>query len=240
MVTGEAILRVRGIGKSFGGLVALHEVSFDVAAGSITGLVGPNGSGKSTLFDIVTGYQRCDAGEVLFEGAALGALAPHQVSRRGVVRTFQLTRVFPNLTVAENLLVFAGTGRRSRAAGEAKALELLEFTGLLRLAHHEAGGLSYGQLKLLELAQVLMLDPKVLMLDEPLAGINPGLIEEIVRRLLELRERGMTLVLVEHNLPVVRSLCDSLTVLNGGRVMLTGDPETVLADADVREAFLGD
>jgi ABC-type branched-subunit amino acid transport system ATPase component len=240
MVTGEAILRVRGIGKSFGGLVALHEVSFDVAAGSITGLVGPNGSGKSTLFDIVTGYQRCDAGEVLFEGGALGALAPHQVSRRGVVRTFQLTRVFPNLTVAENLLVFAGTGRRARAAGEAKALELLEFTGLLRPAHHEAGGLSYGQLKLLELAQVLMLDPKVLMLDEPLAGINPGLIEEIVRRLLELRERGMTLVLVEHNLPVVRSLCDSLTVLNGGRVMLTGDPETVLADADVREAFLGD
>lgn len=242
-VTDETILSLRGVGKSFGGLRALHDVSFDVPKGGITGLVGPNGSGKSTLFDIISRYQRPDAGEIVFAGEPLGPLPPHQVSRRGLIRTFQLTRIFPTLTVAENLLVFAGRRSRSRrhgAGGVAKAHELLEFVGLLRLADHEAAGLSYGQLKLLEIAQVLMLDPALLMLDEPLAGINPGLGDEIVARLRELRDRGMTLVLVEHNLPVVRSLCDSLVVLGGGRVMKTGDPETVLADKDVREAFLGD
>ena len=238
--TADVILSVRGVGKSFGGLKALQDVSFEVATGSITGLIGPNGSGKSTLFDIITRYQQPDQGEIRFAGEPLGALPPHKVARRGLIRTFQLTRIFPNLTVAENLLVFAGGGRRRHAAGEEKVYELLEFTGLLRVAELEAGGLSYGQLKLLEIAQVLMLDPKLLMLDEPLAGINPGLADEIVARLCDLRDRGMTLVLVEHNLPVVRTLCDTLTVLNGGRVQLTGDPETVLADKDVREAFLGD
>jgi ABC-type branched-subunit amino acid transport system ATPase component len=247
----EVILALRGIGKSFGGLRALHDVSFQVEKGSITGLIGPNGSGKSTLFDIISRYQQADTGEIIFAGEPLRALAPHQVSRRGLIRTFQLTRVFPTLTVAENLLVFAGKRhrhhRRDHGSGGSggpdgvdKAYELLEFVGLLRLADQEAAGMSYGQLKLLEIAQVLMLDPTLLMLDEPLAGINPGLADEIVQRLCDLRDRGMTLVLVEHNLPVVRSLCDSLTVLNGGQVMITGAPEDVLADKNVREAFLGD
>jgi ABC-type branched-subunit amino acid transport system ATPase component len=236
-----AVLRVSGVQKSFGALRVLQGVDLAVGQGSITGLVGPNGSGKSTLFDVVTGYQRCDAGRVEFRGQSLRGLAPHQVSRRGLVRTFQLTRVFPTLTVAENLLTFAGGRRRAdRRHGEAKAHELLEFVGLLRLAQHEAGGLSYGQLKLLELAQVLMLDPSLLLLDEPMAGINPGLADEIVERLRQLRDRGMTLLLVEHNLPVVLSLCDALVVLDGGRVMAAGDPEAVLQDPDVREAFLGD
>ncbi len=230
----DPILAVRGVAKSFGGLRALQDVHLEVARGSITGLIGPNGSGKSTLFDIITGYQSPDAGEVVFDGASLRALAPHQVSRQGLVRTFQLTRIFPTLTVAENLLVFA-----DGAEGEGRARELLEFVGLLRLADHEAAGLSYGQQKLLEIAQVLMLQPRLLLLDEPLAGINPGLAEELLQRLRELRDGGMTLLLVEHDLPAVTRLCDRLTVLDGGQIMLSGTPEAVLADAGVKEVFLG-
>ncbi len=230
----DPILAVRGVAKSFGGLRALRDVHLEVARGSITGLIGPNGSGKSTLFDIITGYQAPDAGEVVFDGAPLRALTPHQVSRRGLVRTFQLTRIFPTLTVAENLLVFA-----DGAEGEGRARELLEFVGLLRLADHEAAGLSYGQQKLLEIAQVLMLQPRLLLLDEPLAGINPGLAEELLQRLRELRDSGMTLLLVEHDLPAVTRLCDRLTVLDGGQIMLSGTPEAVLADAGVKEVFLG-
>lgn len=229
----EPLLRVRDVEKSFGGLRVLRGVSLEVPAGSITGLIGPNGSGKSTLFDIVTRYQSCDGGDVVFAGESIMDLGPHQVSRRGLIRTFQLTRIFPTLTVAENLLVF-----RHRTSGVDKALELLEFVGLLRLAGQEAAGLSYGQQKLLEIAQVLMLEPTLLMLDEPMAGINPGLVEEITRRLRELRDLGMTLLLVEHNIPVVRSLCDQVAVLGGGQVMACGAPDAVLADDEVREAFL--
>jgi ABC-type branched-subunit amino acid transport system ATPase component len=229
----EPLLRVRDVEKSFGGLRVLRGVSLDVPAGSITGLIGPNGSGKSTLFDIITRYQRCDGGEVVFAGESIMDLGPHQVSRRGLIRTFQLTRIFPTLTVAENLLVF-----RNRESGVDKALELLEFVGLVRLAGHEAAGLSYGQQKLLEIAQVLMLEPTLLMLDEPMAGINPGLAEEITRRLRDLRDLGMTLLLVEHNIPVIQSLCDQVAVLGGGQVMACGEPEAVLADREVREAFL--
>jgi ABC-type branched-subunit amino acid transport system ATPase component len=231
----EPVLRIRDVEKSFGGLAVLRGVSLDVPAGSITGLIGPNGSGKSTLFDIVTRYQRCDAGDVLFQGESVVDLGPHQVSRRGLVRTFQLTRIFPTLTVAENLLVFA---RRGGGSGVDKAVELLEFVGLLRLAGHEAAGLSYGQQKLLEIAQVLMLEPRLLMLDEPMAGINPGLAEELTERLRDLRAGGMTILLVEHNIPVIQSLCDRVAVLGAGRVMACGEPDAVLADNEVREAFL--
>jgi len=235
----ELLLTVRGVGKSFGGLRVLCDVDLEVARGSITGLIGPNGSGKSTLFDVITGYQRCDEGEVVFAGRSLLGLAPHQVSRRGLVRTFQMTRVFPTLTVAENLLVFADRKARKRLrAGEVKAREMLDFVGLLGLADREAAALSYGQQKLLELAQVLMLGPELLLLDEPMAGINPGLAEEIVQRLRDLRDRGMTLVLVEHNIPVMQGLCDAITVLNSGRVMTSGPPDVVLGDRDVREVFL--
>jgi ABC-type branched-subunit amino acid transport system ATPase component len=238
----ENLLSVRGVCKSFGGLRVLQSVGLDVAKGSITGLIGPNGSGKSTLFDVITRYQRCDEGDVVFAGRSILGLAPHEVARRGLIRTFQLTRIFPTLTVAENLLVFAdGNGRKGRrhsGEGDAKAREMLDFVGLLKLAGQEAAALSYGQQKLLEIAQVLMLGPDLLMLDEPMAGINPGLADEIVQRLRDLRERGMTLLLVEHNIPVMQSVCDSITVLNGGRVIASGPPDEVLSDQEVREVFL--
>jgi ABC-type branched-subunit amino acid transport system ATPase component len=272
------LLAVRGVTKAFGGLRVLRDVSLEVPAGTITGLIGPNGSGKSTLFDVVTGYLPGDSGEISFAGQAIAGLKPHEVSRRGLVRTFQLTRIFPSLTVAENLLVFAdhaekrrrhgggpapdagrpaapgapgrrpgpgpapgrSPGRAREHAGEERAQEILEFVGLLRLAAQEAATLSYGQQKLLEIAQVLMLDPHLLLLDEPMAGINPGLAEELVGRLCELRARGLTLLLVEHNIPVIQQMCDTVAVLHAGRVMACGKPDEVLADREVREAFLGE
>jgi len=243
----QPILSVRGVAKAFGGLQVLREVSLDVPRNGITGLIGPNGSGKTTLFDVITRYQNCDAGEISFAGQSILPLLPHQVSHRGLVRTFQLTRVFPGLTVAENLLVFADRAHPrgkdaadTRPHGEDKAREMLDFVGLLRLATHEAATLSYGQLKLLEIAQVLMLDPRMLMLDEPMAGINPGLADELMQRLLALRERGLTLLIVEHNIPVIQRLCDAVAVLNTGQVMAHGKPDEVLGDRDVREAFLGE
>ncbi|GGL09412.1 ABC transporter ATP-binding protein [Mangrovihabitans endophyticus] len=248
----ESLLSVRGVAKSFGGLRVLHDVSLDVVEGGITGLIGPNGSGKSTLFDVITRYQRCDAGRVTFAGEPLDGLAPHAVARRGLIRTFQLTRVFPSLTVAENLLVFARSARARPGGGpaagkaggggegETRAVELLDVMGLLGLAHREAAGLSYGQQKLLEIAQVLMLGPRLLLLDEPMAGINPGLADEVVDRLKALRTRGMTLLLVEHDIPVLHRLCDQVVVLNAGRVMAGGAPGEVLDDPHVREAFLGE
>lgn len=234
------ILRLRGITKSFGGLHVLRGLDLDVPRGSITGLIGPNGCGKSTLFDLVTGYQRADGGTVEFAGESIAGMKPHLVSRRGLVRTFQLTRVFPNLTVAENLLVFSGTHHKDGKDGSRdRALRLLDFVHLIGLAERETSTLSYGQLKLLELAQVLMHDPQMLMLDEPFAGVNPGLIEQLVERLKVLRAQGMSLLLVEHNLPIVAELCDSISVINAGVVEVSGPPGTVVNDARVKEVFLG-
>lgn len=235
-----SLLSVRGVRKSYGGLRILDDVTLDVHEGAIAGVIGPNGAGKSTLFDVITRYTPCDSGEITFDGQPIAALAPYQVSHRGLVRTFQLTRVFPSLTVAENLLVFAERGHGSRTTTEEHVWEILDFTGLARLATAEAATLSYGQLKLLEIAQVLMLGPKMLMLDEPMAGINPGLVDELATRLLALRDRGLTLLLVEHNIPVIERLCDTVTVLAAGQVMAHGSPAEVLKDRDVREAFLGD
>lgn len=240
MVTNGCLLSVQGVCKSYGGLRVLSDVTLDVREGAIAGVIGPNGAGKSTLFDVITRYTSCDSGEITFDGRSITRLAAHQVSHRGLVRTFQLTRVFPALTVAENLLVFAERARGNRKAGEEQVWEVLEFTGLARLATAEAATLSYGQLKLLEIAQVLMLGPKMLMLDEPMAGINPGLADEIAAHLLALRDRGLTLLLVEHNIPIIERLCDTVTVLAAGQVMAHGRPGEVLKDRDVREAFLGD
>jgi len=230
------LLEVDTITKSFGGLNVLQGIKLEVYPGEICGLIGPNGCGKSTLFDVITGYQKADSGDVRFAGKSVRGDLPHEIARSGLIRTFQLTRIFPQLTVAENLLVFADVGDED---GDERARELLDFVHLLALADREASTLSYGQLKLLELAQVLMHKPKMLLLDEPMAGINPGLIEEIVGYLRQLRDEGMTILLVEHNLPVVANLCDRIAVVSGGVVLLDDIPEVVVNDPEVKEVFLG-
>jgi ABC-type branched-subunit amino acid transport system ATPase component len=259
-----ALLRAEGVCKAFGGVHALDDCTVEVVPGSITGLIGPNGSGKTTLFNVITGYERPDAGEVYFDGAKITGASPRQVFAAGIGRTFQLTRIFPRLTVLENMLVAsqhnghadgtgpggsASAGRRrrfrnplARAGGPAdrrKAMELLEFTGIARHAAALADTLSYGQRKLLELAYVLVADPAVVLLDEPAGGVNPSLINLIGARIKDLNAAGKTFLIVEHNMDFVMGLCQHITVLDYGTVVATGPPAQVRNDPRVLDAYLG-
>jgi neutral amino acid transport system ATP-binding protein len=231
-------LRADGITKSFGGVQALAGCSLTVPAGSITGLIGPNGSGKTTLFNVVTGYERPDSGQVYLGDRRITGAAPQRVFALGVGRTFQLTRIFPRLTVLENMLVPAQRGRPARRHRE-YALELLAFTGIARHAGALAGTLSYGQRKLLELAYVLVAEPSVVLLDEPAGGVNPSLVQHIADRIRELNKAGRTFLIVEHNMDFVMTLCHQVTVLDSGAVVASGPPDRIRSDARVLDAYLG-
>ncbi len=242
-----ALLRVEAVSKAFGGVQALDEASIEVPQGSIAGLIGPNGSGKTTLFNVITGYERADSGQVYLNGAAITNLGPERVFARGIGRTFQLTRIFPSLTVLENMLIAAQHKERSRnpfaiAGGPAArrhAMELLEFTGIDSHAADLAETLSYGQRKLLELSYVLVADPDIILLDEPAGGVNPSLINHIAQRLRELNAAGKTFLIVEHNMDFVMRLCDPVTVLDYGSVIASGPPEQIRNDPRVLDAYLG-
>ncbi len=244
----SALLEIDGVERSFGGLRALAGASFSVEEGTIAGLIGPNGSGKTTLFNIITGYERADAGDVRFRGHTLAAARPDRVFALGIGRTFQLTRIFARMTVLENMLV--ATQRHEgwlrsvfKAAGSAsereRALELLDFVGIASLSELPAGNLSYGQRKLLELAYVLVADPAVILLDEPAGGVNPSLINHIADRIRELNRAGTTLLIVEHNMGFVMDICARITVLDQGRVLTTGSPDEIQNDPAVLDAYLG-
>jgi len=233
-----ATLRAEGVTKSFGGVQALAGCSLTVPAGSISGLIGPNGSGKTTLFNVMTGYERIDSGQVYLGDRQITGAPPHRVFALGVGRTFQLTRIFPRLTVLENMLVPAQHGRSARQHRE-HAMELLAFTGIAGHASALAGTLSYGQRKLLELAYVLVADPAVVLLDEPAGGVNPSLIHHIADRIRDLNKAGRTFLIVEHNMEFVMGLCHQLTVLDSGAVVASGPPETVRSDPRVLDAYLG-
>lgn len=233
-----ATLRAEGVSKSFGGLHALSDCTLTAEAGRITGLIGPNGSGKTTLFNAITGYERIDAGNVFLGDRKITGAAPQRVFGYGVGRTFQLTRIFPRLTVLENMLVpsqHRGSARQHRE----HAMELLAFTGIADHANALAGTLSYGQRKLLELSYVLVADPAVVLLDEPAGGVNPSLINTIADRIRELNQGGKTFLLVEHNMDFVMSLCDQVTVLDSGTVVATGTPAEVRSNPRVLDAYLG-
>jgi ABC-type branched-subunit amino acid transport system ATPase component len=230
------ILEVSDVTKRFGGVTAVNRCSLSLAPGKIYGLIGPNGSGKTTLFNCITGLERRDAGEVRFKGARIDGLKPHQVARRGIGRTFQIIRVFPELTALENLLVVtAGPFEAARRRAE----ELLGFVTLDRLQHEYAGNLSYGQQKLLEFIRVLMADPELILLDEPAAGVNRTLLNELLAAITRLRDQGKTILIVEHDMKVVMGLCETVFVLDYGEKIAEGPPGVIQTDERVIEAYFG-
>jgi branched-chain amino acid transport system ATP-binding protein len=244
----SALIEVSGVSKSFGGLKALDRADLQVREHEIHGLIGPNGSGKTTLFNIITGYESVAEGSVTFKGREITNSKPDKVFRLGVGRTFQLTRIFRRLSVLENILV--ATQRHEgwlrsvvRIAGSRaerrRALELLEFVGIARLAHEPAGNLSFGQRKLLELASLLVADPAVLLLDEPAGGVNPTLIGHLAERIRQLNKQGKTILVVEHNMEFVMALCDRVTVLSQGGTLTSGLPAEVRSNPAVLDAYLG-
>jgi neutral amino acid transport system ATP-binding protein len=240
-----ALLEIDGLTKRFGGVTAVDACSFSVPAGSVTALVGPNGSGKTTAFNLITGYTRRDAGAIRFDETTVRTPDPTRLARRGLTRTFQQARVFADLTLVENMVAALQQPWRSafrvavRPSERARALELLDEFGLARLSHERAGNLSYGQKKLLEFAAVLMADPKLVLLDEPTAGVNPVLVEQIEGRIRELNERGLTFLVVEHNMNLVMRLCDPVVVLDHGTKLADGHPDEVRNDPRVLDAYLG-
>jgi len=240
------ILEVRDLNKRFGGLQAVNGCSFGVPEGSITGLIGPNGSGKTTVFNIITGMMKADSGEVYLDGKRIDGLSPWNRAHLGLARTFQITRLFGEMTVLENLVAplrdfSVGQLNRTAMTGAeaAKAEELLALVGMTAYRDRPCSALSYGQRKLVELAQVLALEPRVILLDEPAGGINPTLIERLGELIVELNGSGKTFLIVEHNMPFVMGLCNPIRVLARGATICEGSPEHVQQDQCVLEAYLG-
>lgn len=244
-----AVLQVRNLRKQFGGITAVDSVSFDVMEGEILGIIGPNGSGKSTLFNCVLGQLQPTAGDVIIDGRQTNGLRPCDLSLLGVSRTFQLLQVFPELTVRDNLIL-AGQEHRgsviSRLFGDpeaglgATAERMMDFFKLSHLAREKAGGLSYGQQKLLDTAMAFIAGPRLVLLDEPAGGVNPTMLGHLKERLKALNEEmRATFVVIEHNMEFVMSLCSRVLVLVNGRVLAEGDPASIRANPQVIEAYLG-
>jgi branched-chain amino acid transport system permease protein len=243
---GRALLEVRGATKRFGGLVAVDRADVTVAEGSVTALIGPNGSGKTTLFNLVTGVERPDDAEICFDGRRIDRWPPWARGHYGIGRTFQVTRLFKSMTVLQNVVAPMPDSRpRTMLAGAVRgheadrARELLGFVGMSRFAEQPAGSLSYGQQKLVELAQVLMIEPKLILLDEPTGGVTPSLVDRLCDIVRDLNKQGVTFLVVEHNIPMVLDLCDPVVVLSRGAVIASGPPDVIRADPAVLDAYLG-
>ncbi len=242
-----SMLEAHKVSKSFGGIRALDGCSITVEQGSITGLIGPNGSGKTTLFNVMTGYERVDEGEISFNGRSITRSGPDDIFEFGLGRTFQLTRIFPRLTVLENMHVAAQRegirallGPWSSSHEQRRALELLDFVGITHLKDLPAANLSYGQKKLLEFAYILIAAPQVILLDEPAGGVNPTMIQHLSERIRMLNKDGVTFLIVEHNMEFVMGLCARVMVMHRGTKIAEGTPEELRRNPAVLEAYLGD
>lgn len=248
------ILEVNKVSRRFGGLKAVNECAFSVRSGSITGLVGPNGAGKSTLFSLVSGFVRPDSGEIVFAGERIDGLSAHNVAQRGLRRTFQIPRELRKMTVLENLLLVPENqfgdrilsvilpGKRVRkeeAHNIETASKVLQMVGLSEKENHPAALLSGGQKKLLELGRCLMAEPKLLLLDEPTAGVNPTLIRQLMEVLRRVHATGVTLLIIEHNMTVIMELCERVIVMDRGQVIAAGTPKEIQSNAQVLDAYLG-
>jgi len=250
----SVLLAIENLGKHFGGLDVLQDVSFSVPAGGVFGLIGPNGAGKTTVFNLVTGLLQPSSGRIRFHGEDLAGVAPHRITRMGIARTFQNIRVFREMSLLENVMVGMheqlGYGpldlllrRPAFRAAEKRALEraheLLTWVGLDHKADLEADNLSYGDQRKLEFARALATEPKLLLLDEPVAGMNPAEKDELMEEIGNIRDRGYGIFLIEHDMRFVMGLCDRIAVLNFGRIIAEGSPEEIRNNPDVIEAYLG-
>jgi branched-chain amino acid transport system ATP-binding protein len=232
-------LSIRGVRKSFLGLRAVEDVSFEVAEGELVGLIGPNGSGKTTLLNILSGHQRADGGQVLLDDAAILGLGPERLAKRGVLRMFQLTRVFRRMNVVDNLLVAGCALGLSQDAARRRAELLLSELSLTHVAHLDAGNLSGGQMKLLEFGSCFMVPPRIALLDEPFAAVHPTM-KEIMAGFIRARHaERQTFILVSHDMPVIVELCSRAVCMNAGAVIADGETRAVLNDPQVIEAYLG-
>lgn len=243
-----AMIECEGVSKAFGGVIANNEITLEVPEGRITGLIGPNGSGKTTLFNSIVGYHPIDAGSIKFEGHEISDLRVQQIARLGLLRTFQQTRIYSKMNCVANMLISVPHRTQTYRAMFSKyppdvterAEDLLEFVGLYEKRFLISGNLSFGQQKLLEFAMALMNEPKVLLLDEPTAGINPTLINGLIDRLKRATsELGITLFVIEHNMPVIMGLADNIYCLANGRLLAHGPPEKIQNDQRVINAYLG-
>jgi branched-chain amino acid transport system ATP-binding protein len=232
----EPILRIEDVVKKFGEVMALDHCSFDIEAGTITGLIGPNGAGKTTLFNLITGVLQPDQGHVYLAGEEITGKKPYEIARRGVGRTYQIIRIFPKMTLLENLIV-VGKGREKRVIQ--RSMELLQLVRLSDKKDDYASDLSFGQQKLLSLAQVLMLDPHLVLLDEPAAGINPTLQNELMALIHRLNEAGKTFIIVEHDMNVIMNHCQNAIALNYGQKIAEGSCSVVQKDERLLEHYFG-
>jgi len=241
-----SLLEVANVARRFGELRAVDGVSLSVPPGKIVGLIGPNGAGKSTLFNLIAGSLKPDQGEIRFEGKRIDGQSPDRIFRAGLARTFQIPRPFPQMTVLENVMLAPIDQRGERfwnnwiRPGSVQAQEVLGFTGLAAKSADLAGQLSGGQQKLLELARILMIEPRLILLDEPAAGVNPALLDTLIEKIIALNQRGMTFLIIEHNMDMVMNLCRPIVVLAQGKVIFEGEADGVRADPRVLDAYLGD
>ena len=249
------VLSAISVCKGFGGILALDHCSIRVEEGAIVGLIGPNGAGKSTLFDVISGFLTPDGGSIVFSGREILGLPAYKIARLGLVRTFQIPRSLMRMTVLENMMLGAQGQAGERLCNplirlhkvmaqeteiREKAEEILEFFDLQRMRDEYAGSLSGGQKKMLEMARALMADPRLLLLDEPFAGVNPALADRLIEQIRILKEKGLSIIIIEHAIPYVLALSDELYVLNKGAVLASGRPDAVISDRRVFEAYLGE